>query len=100
VHHDDIPAVKSSRVYFTHGAALGSRYVLRNIFRSAYIGLFFCSRVPTMAVPHCSELSRAMETGIIQRNKIGRDGQYETEDEFYALVFTFTYRNLIDVKLN
>lgn len=29
-----------------------------------------------MAVPHCSELSRAMETGIIQRNKIGRDEQY------------------------
>lgn len=37
---------------------------------------FFCSRIPTMAVPHCSELSRAMETGIIQRNKIGRDEQY------------------------
>jgi len=49
-----------------------------------------------MAVPHCFELSRTMEASIIQRNKIGRDEQYETEDEFYALVFTFIYRNLTD----
>jgi len=57
---------------------------------------FFCSRVSTMAVLHCFELSRAMKTGITQCNKIGRDEQYETEDEFYALVFTFMYKNLID----
>lgn len=73
----------------------------QSICTSQYISFrvhwpFFCNRVPTMAVPHCSELSRAMETGIIQRNKIGRDGQYETEDEFYVLVFTFMYRNLTD----
>jgi len=37
-----------------------------------------------------------MKTGITQCNKIGRDEQYETEDEFYALVFTFMCRNLID----
>lgn len=93
VHHDDIPVGKSSRVYFTHEAAVDMYIAIYFVPRTL---AFFCCSVPTMAVPHCSELSRAMEAGIIRRNKIGRDGQYETEDEFYALVFTFMYRNLTD----
>lgn len=64
----------------------------QSICTSQYISFcvhwpFFVAMYRQWAVPHCSELSRDMETSIIQRNKIGRDGQYETEDEFYALVF-------------
>jgi len=100
MHHGDMSEREKDCAY-TDEARRSSQYMYFAIyFILRTLAFFFVAMYRQWAVQHCSELSRAIETGIIQRNKIGRDGQYETEHEFYSF-FTFIYKNFTtSVKLN